>query len=541
MIAEVGQPAAESIARSDWHLESLDAWEHARMRVVIAGGGVAGLEAVLALSELAEGLVDVELLSPNDEFVYRPLLVAEPFGAADVLRIELEQVAADTAARHIKDELVSVEPGERTVATASGKTIEYDALLIALGASPIEAVPGALTFSGSAERRRFADLLATLGRPQMRRLAFVVPRAASWSIAAYELALLTAAERDARRLEGVEIILVTHESEPLDLFGTAASQLVGARLGEAGISLRLSTDAERFDEGELRTAADGSLAVDGAVALPALQVRPLPGLPQRQNGFIPTDTAMHVAGFEAVWAAGDATWFPIKQGGLAAQQADMAARSIAARAGAHVPIETFQPVLRGALITGGAPEFLRASRTGDADLAAAGRALWWPPTKLAAKYLGPYIARTQREQPTRTLVDRGRSADPAADEAEHELAVSLVLAAADADAAAGDFEGAIKWLSLVEQLNLVIPPEYVARRHGWRRKLQPDVAPDAAAERIDPSFASAALAISDLKRRVGWLRAIEHRTEGEMREHLAALDQGMEHLISLSRRAGVLK
>jgi sulfide:quinone oxidoreductase len=70
------------------------------MHVVIAGGGVAGLEALLALSELAKGLVDVELLSPTDEFVYRPMLVAEPFGNADVLRIELEQVVADVGARH---------------------------------------------------------------------------------------------------------------------------------------------------------------------------------------------------------------------------------------------------------------------------------------------------------------------------------------------------------------------------------------------------------------------------------------------------------
>ena len=56
------------------------------MHVVIAGGGVAGVEALLALSALAEGLVDVELVSPTDEFVYRPLLVAEPFGAAAARR-----------------------------------------------------------------------------------------------------------------------------------------------------------------------------------------------------------------------------------------------------------------------------------------------------------------------------------------------------------------------------------------------------------------------------------------------------------------------
>jgi len=512
------------------------------MHVVIAGGGVAGVEALLALSALAEGLVDVELVSPADEFVYRPLLVAEPFGAAGILRIELERVVRDAGGRHTKDALVSVDAGAHTITTASGATLGYDALLIALGAKPVEAIPGALTFSDEEQRRSFADLLTTLGRRGMRRLAFVVPQAASWSIAAYELALLTAAERDARHLEGVEITLVTHEAAPLDLFGPAASQLVAARLEAAGVSLRLSSHVDRFEEKHLHLQPDGSVIADAAVALPALEVPPLPGLPQRQNGFLQTDTAMHVAGLETVWAAGDATWFPIKQGGLAAQQADTAARSIATRAGAHVPIEPFQPVLRGVLVTGGTPDFLRSSKGHrDANVAAVGHELWSPPTKVAANYLGPYLASALGKDSSQQFADLGPSADPAADEAAHERAASLVLAAADADARIGDYESAIAWLSLVEQLNLVIPAEYVARRHEWRQKLQSDVAPDAAAERIDPSQASAAAAISDLERRVGWLREIEHRTEGEMREHLSALNEGMDQLIALSRRSGVLE
>jgi sulfide:quinone oxidoreductase len=509
------------------------------MHVVIAGGGVAGLEALLALHQLAEGLVDVELVSPTDEFVYRPMLVAEPFGNADVVRIELERIVADVGARHIKDAVASVDPGARTIATAAGSTLGYDALLIALGANPIEAVPGALTFGGEVERRRFAELLGTLGRRGMSRLAFVVPRAVTWTIAAYELALLTAAERHARRLEGVEITLLTHEPAPLDLFGPAASQLVAARLEEAGITVRLSSRAESFDDGQLHVAAAKPLPADAAVALPALAVPPVPGLPQRQNGFVHTDTAMHVEGLNAVWAAGDATWFPIKQGGLAAQQADVAARSIAARAGAHVPIESFQPVLRGMLITGEAPDFFRTSLAArDAGVATAGRALWWPPSKVAGRYLGPYLAHAHN--PSKELVDRDPSAEPAGGKTDPERAAALLLAAADADAQIGDFEGAIKWLSLVEQLNLVIPSEYVARRHEWRRELQPDLVPDAAAERIDPSFASAAAAISDLQRRIGWLREVEHRTEGEMRDHLSALDEGMDHLIALSRQSGLL-
>ena len=124
-----------------------------RMRVLVAGGGVAGLETVLALAALARDLVRIELISPDEEFVHRPTLVAEPFGAAEVLRIDLDQVVADTGARHIKDALSAVDPGNRVVELATGDRLSYDALVLALGARPVESVPGALTFSGADGRR----------------------------------------------------------------------------------------------------------------------------------------------------------------------------------------------------------------------------------------------------------------------------------------------------------------------------------------------------------------------------------------------------
>src|SRR6266545_3096996 len=113
---------------------------HPRTHVLIAGGGVAGLEAMLALSALAEGLVELELLSPDPQFVYRPLLVAEPFGAAEVLRIDLGQVAEDAGARHTRGALASVDPHRRRAATAGGEVIPYDSLLVAIGATPVAAV-----------------------------------------------------------------------------------------------------------------------------------------------------------------------------------------------------------------------------------------------------------------------------------------------------------------------------------------------------------------------------------------------------------------
>ena len=64
-------------------------------------------------------------------------------------------------------------------------------------------------------------------------------------------------------------------------------------------------------------------------------------------------------GSEHLYAAGDVTSFPVKQGGLATQQADVAAESIAAGLGAEVDPGRFDPILRGVLWTGEEPRYLQ--------------------------------------------------------------------------------------------------------------------------------------------------------------------------------------
>ena len=71
-----------------------------RYRVLIAGGGVAALEAMVALRRLAEERVDIELLAPDRDFFYRPLAVAEPFGAGEAFRFDLRALATGCGARH---------------------------------------------------------------------------------------------------------------------------------------------------------------------------------------------------------------------------------------------------------------------------------------------------------------------------------------------------------------------------------------------------------------------------------------------------------
>ncbi|HEY8776453.1 MAG TPA: hypothetical protein VIM33_08265 [Gaiellaceae bacterium] len=86
-------------------------------RVVIAGGGVAALEAALALRALAEDRVSVEMLAPEPQFWYRPLAVAESFDLGEVRQFELPELAAAAGATFSLGALAGVDAGRRLART----------------------------------------------------------------------------------------------------------------------------------------------------------------------------------------------------------------------------------------------------------------------------------------------------------------------------------------------------------------------------------------------------------------------------------------
>jgi CBS domain-containing protein len=181
--------------------------------------------------------------------------------------------------------------------------------------------------------------------------------------------------------------------EPLQLFGRAAVEAVGALLDARGVAVHTGARAFEFVDGELRLFPDGALQADTVVALPRLRGPSIHGVPQTVEGFVPVDSHGRVTGLDDVLAAGDITTFPVKQGGIATQQANAAAEVIAALAGADVVPRPFQPVLRGLLLTGGAPRYLRHDITEEYDPASSADAepLWWPPAKIVGRYLGPFL------------------------------------------------------------------------------------------------------------------------------------------------------
>lgn len=356
----------------------------ARPRVVVIGAGVAALEFLLALAELAPGRADVELVAPEVEFSYRPFAVAETFGAGPAYRLELERIVSHAGAARRRGRAVAIDADQRQVTTAAGETIGYDLLVVACGARSLEALPGALTFRGEEDEGLFRAFLEDLRSGVVRSAVFAAMPGAAWTLPLYELALMTAGDL-ARTGSQARLALVTPEETPLELFGAAAAHGVAELLAAAGIEVLCSTYAERIVGGEVRLVPEGSIAAERVVTMPRLEGPQLPGLPADANGFLPTDVNGRVQGADDVYAAGDATTFPVKQGGIAVQQAEAAAEAVAARLGGPVRAQPFRPCLRGLLLTGEIPLFLSSELTGGLGetSAVAVHPLWWPPTKIA--------------------------------------------------------------------------------------------------------------------------------------------------------------
>lgn len=361
---------------------------------MIAGGGVAGLETVLALRSLAGRRVRIKLLSAETEFVYRPLSVAEPFDLGSAHRHPLDQIARDFDVELIADTLDWVAPSSDRVFTGGGAEILYDALVLATGAQAVPAWDHVLTFTGPRDVDAMRRLAGEVEHGHVESVAFVVPSGITWPLPLYELALITA-QRASAADRKPDLAVFTPEREPLAIFGDAGWREVAAQLEASGVRVMRSAETEVTAGGDVLIPFEETpLRFERVVAVPRLEGRAPRGVPHDDHGFVPIDSHGLVRGLKHVYAAGDGTDYPVKQGGIASQQADAVAEVIAKRAGAGIDPRPFPGVLRGQMLTGGDPTFLRTDLGHRADdhSEAAATPLWWPVAKIAGQHLAPYLA-----------------------------------------------------------------------------------------------------------------------------------------------------
>ncbi len=365
-------------------------------RVLIAGGGVAALEAAIALHEMAGELLEVEMCSPREDFIYRPFAVAEPYGASRAMRYDLAELAERCGATYRRAAIGSIDGEAQRAHTHDGEEIAYDYLVVACGSRLLASVPGTVNFWGVADDGRVQDVVRDLREGKLQRVAFTMPGGATWALPMYELALLAEAELSKQGGEDVSLVVVTPEDAPLHLFGRAASDAVRGLLAERGIEVVTGTMPIHFEDGVLSCSPRAGIEADAVLSLPRMEGRRIGGVPRDLAGFVPVDDHGRVRGMQHAYAAGDATTFPVKQGGIATQQADVAAEAIAAELGREVEAEPLDPVLRGVLWTGAKPLFLSGYLSGGhgETSSASDEAPWegGEEDKLVGRYLTPFFA-----------------------------------------------------------------------------------------------------------------------------------------------------
>jgi sulfide:quinone oxidoreductase len=371
--------------------------EPSRPRVLIAGGGVAALEAALALRALAGDRLEVELHSPRAEFVYRPFAVGEPYGAASVLRYDLRLLAEQIGVSFQLDGIFSVDPAAGRATARDGLKIPYDYLLVASGARMLWAVPGAVTFWGVSDEGGFGALMRRLRSGVLRDIVFTMPGGNGWGLPLYELALLGSSVLMKSGIENARLRVVSPEDAPLELFGRAVGAQMRELLGEHGIEFIGGASPVSFEGGRLQVAPGDPVETEAVVSLPRLEGRRIDGLSTDRDGFLQVDEHCRLAGEKRTFAAGDVTAFPVKQGGIATQEADVAAEAIAAAAGAKIEPAAFDPVLRGVLWTGAGSRYLYGRPTGGHGEVSklSEKPLWAEPDgKIVSRYLSPFLAQT---------------------------------------------------------------------------------------------------------------------------------------------------
>ena len=364
------------------------------MDIVIAGGGVAGLEALLALRAMAGDRVRLTLVAPDPDFTYRPLAVAEPFALGHAHRVPLTRFAEDAGAELVVDAVV----GRRRRAPREVRLRDAGRALVRRAAA---SRPAAARWRASRARRRggraatprpTAACCATSSEGYAKRLAIVVPPGAVWPLPAYELALMTAGEARAMGHDDVKVTVVTPERR-----AAVAVRRGGERGGQRGAarapasSSRPASSRARDRGGLLLEPGGERLDVQRVFAVPALLGPALDGLPSDEEGFI--RRRRRRARARAASAPGPPATASSRRSSSAASPRTRRAvppRRSRALAGVEDAPDPGEPVLHGRLLVGRRTRRLRGR--GDAE----GAPLWWPQGKVAGRVPAALAGRARR-------------------------------------------------------------------------------------------------------------------------------------------------
>jgi sulfide:quinone oxidoreductase len=367
-------------------------------KILIVGSGPGALEATLALSA-SEYLpnAEISLISPQTEFVYRPNLVMEPFGVVNIARYSVGEIIAAEGVQQWLGTIDRIDAAAGKAWSPEDDEFEFDALIVATGtASNVELPAPAVTFGTPGSMDHLKELVHEIDAGAVRNVVFVAPEGPRWSLPVYELATMTAERAEHQANQQIAVAVVTPERGPLDIFGLANSEAIERLADELGVIVHTNATVLDWD-GRTMTLANGAeYPVDRLFAMPRLSGIAPSGLPQDEHGFLPVDEFQRVLGGDAplpgIFAVGDVTNFPLKQGGLATEAADTAVDAIEVQFGSREASEPFPREIEAILLTAGRRIPMRARVDADGSKVIPIEDLTGPQQKIRSRFLADRLS-----------------------------------------------------------------------------------------------------------------------------------------------------
>jgi len=329
----------------------------AKPRVVVLGGGFAGLETAYMLRMKLHDAVDLSIVSDRDTFLFKPNTIYIPFGAGEEsLLIPLQRPLhrRDIAFHHGR--VAEVDLDRKRVAVDDGTVVPYDFLVIGTGATMRpEEVPGlaehASTIWTPAEMRslgsRLQALYARALRGEHSEVLFLVPPNNKCSGPLYEIVFMleTWLRRKGVR-DRVCIRYSTYERSFIHAFGPRLHTVVSEEFADRGIDGHTQEFVEKINDGAVVYQDGSTRHFDDLISFPPyVAARTYDDLPADDRGFLACDLlTRQIVGHPDVYAPGDAGDFPVKQAFLAFLQADAVAEHLTSRINGRAFTNPFDPV-----------------------------------------------------------------------------------------------------------------------------------------------------------------------------------------------------
>ena len=320
-------------------------------KVLVLGGGFGG---VVAAERLAEQLGDehqVTLVSRTRQFVFYPALVKLAFGKCETkdVSFDLRQAMLDRRVNFIEAEVARIDPLERKVTIAHGEVegiLPYDYLVFALGRRlATERITGFYEYAHHLlnldKAIKFGKALANFHEG---RAVFGQCAGTRLPIPVYETALaLSHLLEDRGERDRVRITVVSPWELGAELGDADAANALEKTFAARQIEFVSNFPVETVTSNTVATARGRAIDHDLLMLLPPFRGSSAASSTGITNveGYINVDLTMRVSGQERIYAAGDCVNFSgPKMGHMAARQAEVAARNLAAE------IEGREPVAR---------------------------------------------------------------------------------------------------------------------------------------------------------------------------------------------------